>query len=150
MDEAALVEKLRKIEALFAGATTDGERVAAKEAKARILQRLQETEKLDPPVEYRFKLADPWSRRVFVALLRRYGLHPYRYPRQRRTTVMAKVTRRFVEETLWPEYEQLSKTLREHLEQLTERVVRQVLHQNAAEAAVVQEEPLALPDEEPH
>ena len=32
MDEAALLEKLARIEALFSGATTDGERVAAKGA----------------------------------------------------------------------------------------------------------------------
>jgi hypothetical protein len=36
MDEAKLLEKLRLIEALFAGATTAGEPVAAAEAKRRI------------------------------------------------------------------------------------------------------------------
>lgn len=149
VDEAALVDKLRKIEALFAGATSDGERVAAGEARARILKRLQASEREDPPLEYRFKLADPWSRRVFVALLRRYGIHPYRYPRQRRTTVMAKVSRGFVDATLWPEFEQLSMTLREHLEQLTDRVVSQVLHQNPADPDVVSEPPRRLESSDP-
>jgi hypothetical protein len=41
MDEAKLREKLSKIEALFAGAATEGERVAAGEARRRIQQRLQ-------------------------------------------------------------------------------------------------------------
>ena len=41
MDEARLLEKLRAIEALFAGATTDGERVAAAEARKRIQLRLK-------------------------------------------------------------------------------------------------------------
>jgi hypothetical protein len=36
MDEAKLIEKLRLIEAPFAGATTEGERVAAGEARSRI------------------------------------------------------------------------------------------------------------------
>jgi hypothetical protein len=80
MDEAKLREKLQKIEALFAGATTEGERGAAAEARRRVQQRLASVERLDPPIEYRFTLADGWSRKLFVALLRRYDLKPYRYP----------------------------------------------------------------------
>lgn len=71
MDEARLIEKLRLIEALFAGATTAGEKVAAERAKSRILERLKLWEKEDPPIEYQFSMADMWSRKVFVALLRR-------------------------------------------------------------------------------
>ena len=48
---ARLLEKLRAIEALFAGATTDGERVAAAEARKRIQLRLKVIEEADPPVE---------------------------------------------------------------------------------------------------
>lgn len=51
MDEAKLREKLARIEALFAGATTDGERVAAAEARRRIQLRLQAVEQNDPPIE---------------------------------------------------------------------------------------------------
>jgi len=87
VDEARLIEKLRLVEALFAGAATDGERAAAESAKQRILKRLDFWEREAPPVEYRFSLGDTWSRKVFVALLRRYGIRPYRYRRQRRTTV---------------------------------------------------------------
>lgn len=144
--EQQLLEKLRRIEALFAGATTEGERVAADEAKKRIQKKLREAATLDPPVEYRFKLADDWSRSVFIALLRRYDIRPYRRPRQRRTTVMAKVPRRFVEETLWPEFEALSKTLQEHLKAVTERVVREVLHQDSSD--VTEEEPKLLDEGE--
>ncbi len=142
MDEERLMQKLRAIEALFAGATTDGERLAAQEAKERIARRLKEVAREDPPIEYRFKLVDDWSRRVFIALLRRYDIEPYRYPRQRRTTVMARVPRRFAEETLWPEFEQLSATLRAHLQEITERVVAEVIHGDASEPTEVVE---ALP-----
>ncbi len=90
MDEAKLREKLSRIEALFAGATTEGERVAAAEAKKRIQLRLKSVEQINPPVEYRFSLTDTWSRKVFLALLRRYDLKPYRYHGQRRTTVMVR------------------------------------------------------------
>ena len=44
-DEATLLDKLRKIEALHAGATTDGERVAAAFAADRIRQRLADWRK---------------------------------------------------------------------------------------------------------
>ena len=38
------------------------------------------------------------ARHRFVALLRRYGIQPYRYRGQRRTTVMARLSRPFVNE----------------------------------------------------
>jgi hypothetical protein len=144
MDEAKLIEKLRLIEALFAGAATPGERDAAGRAKQRILDRLRAYEMADPPVEYRFKMHDMWQRKVFVALLRRYGIKPYRYNGQRYTTVMAKVTKRFGDDTLWPEFQELSQTLRTYLSEVTDRVVGQVIHRDSSEADVV-EEPQQLP-----
>ena len=39
-----------------------GERVAADHARQRILERLRSVEVEDPPVEYRFSMADLWSR----------------------------------------------------------------------------------------
>jgi len=138
MEEVKLIEKLRLIEALFAGATTEGEKVAAERARNRILERLKQWEKEDPPVEYKFTMADMWSRKVFVALLRRYGIRPYRYSGQRYTTVMARVSKRFVDETLWPEFEQFSDTLERYLSDVTDRVVSQVIHQDSSEAEVVQ------------
>ncbi len=76
MDEARLIEKLQRIEALFAGAATAGEQVAAERAKQRIVERLQGWEREDPPIEYRFAMGDMWARKLFVALLRRYGITP--------------------------------------------------------------------------
>ena len=137
MDEAKLIEKLARIEALFSGATTPGEREAAGEARERILARLRTAVREDPPVEFRFTMADTWSRRVLLALLRRYDLEPYRYPGQRYTTVMVRVPKRFVDETLWPEFSELSKTLRAYLEEVTQRVVSGVLHGDASEAREV-------------
>jgi hypothetical protein len=137
MDEAKLREKLARIEALFAGATTEGERIAAAEARRRIQLRLQSVEQVDPPVEYRFTLADAWSRKLFVALLRRYDLRPYRYRGQRYTTVMVRVPKSFVDQTLWPEFEQLDGALRTYLEEITDRVVADVLHEDRSEATEV-------------
>lgn len=145
MDEARLVEKLRAIEALFAGATTEGERVAAERARERIRARLAEIEQADPPIEYRFTLSDGWNKRLFLALCRRYGLTPFRYSGQRRTTVMLRVSRRFVDETLWPEFQELSRTLDAYLSDVTARIVGEVLQADGSEEQVVAQGQLPLP-----
>lgn len=139
MNEDKLMEKLWCIEALFAGAKSDGERDAADRARQRIQERLRAVERADPPIEFRFPMHDMWQRRVFVALLRRYGVKPYRYSGQRYTTVMAKVPRGFVNETLWPEFLEFSRTLRSYLSEVTERIVSQVLCQDSSEAEVIEE-----------
>ncbi len=138
-DEERLIEKLKRIEALFAGAATQGERAAAENAMQRIRGRLKELHKTDPPTEFKFRLADMWSRRLLVALLRRYGIRPYRYRRQKHTTVMAKVSERFVKETLWPEFRELDNTLRTYLDEITDRVIREGIYSDTSEAEVMKE-----------
>lgn len=104
MDEATLLDKLRKIEALHAGATTAGERDAARAAAERIKARLQEQRAREPEIILVYSLPDPWKRKLFLALCRRYGLTPYRKPRQRYSTVQVRAPRTFHQGTLWPEY----------------------------------------------
>ena len=139
MDESSLIDKLRRIEALYAGATTPGEKDAAERAGERIRERLTEWERTDPPVEYTFKMGDMWSRKVFVALLRRYGITPYRYKRQRRTTVMARIQPDFLHETLWPEFRELQFLLLDWLGEVTDRVIREAVCDDLSDAEVVQE-----------
>jgi hypothetical protein len=136
-DEQRLFEKLRRIEALFAGATTEGERLAADAARERIRERLQALSGTERAEEHRFSLRDTWSRRIFIALLRRYGIEPYRLPGQRYTTVMARVSSRFVDETLWPEFLQIHAVLTSYLDDVTNRVLTQMIHGDVSEAAVV-------------
>jgi hypothetical protein len=133
--EQQLRQRLRKIAALFEGATTVGERNAAAAAIDRVKRAIDTTSKVDTPVEYHFNLPDHWKRRLFSALCRRYGLEPYRYRRQRHTTVMVKVRKSFVDRTLWPEYLELSKALNEYLEEATERIIREEVYGNSQEAA---------------
>ena len=137
--EIELIEKLKKIEALFSGAATDGEREAAASALQRIHDRLKAIQKVDPPVEYRFTLSNIWSRKLFVALLRRYEIKPYRYYRQRHTTVMAKVSKTFVDETLWPEFQELDKILKSYLEDITNRVISEGIHNDSSEAEIIKQ-----------
>ncbi len=136
MDEKQLIEKLRLVEALFEGTSSEGERQAAANALERIRSRLEQLQQPDPPIEYRFRMENMWARRLFVALLRRYGISPYRYSGQRYTTVMAWVPKSFVDETLWPEFTQLNEVLSSYLEATTERVIRKGVHEDSSEAEV--------------
>jgi len=137
--ETDLIEKLKRIEALFAGAATAGERDAAENALQRMRDRLKKVQEADPPVEFKFTMADLWSRKLFVALLRRYEIKPYRYYRQRYTTVMAKVSTQFVNETLWPEFQELNEILRSYLEDITNRVISESIHTDSSEAEVIKQ-----------
>jgi hypothetical protein len=78
-----------------------------------------------------------------IALLRRYGIVPYRHYSQRRTTVMARVSKKFVDETMWPEYLAINSTLREYLDKVTQRVIAEAIHGDTGEA----EERTALSDQ---
>ena len=128
-------EKLRKIHALFEGATTLGERNAAMAAIDRLKKSLSELPKSDPLVEMQFKLPDRWQRRLFMALCRRYGMDPYRYKGQRFTSVTVKAPKSFVKETLWPEYLQLSDALNEYLNEATEKIIREELFRGSSETS---------------
>jgi hypothetical protein len=138
-DIARLTEKLTRIEALFAGATTEGERVAAAEARARIMKRLATLVAEEPPQEFRWTLPDVWSRKLLLALLRRYDLKPYRFRGQRYTTVMVRAPKKFMQETLVPEYQQLNAELRRYLDEVTESVIAGAVHGDSSDAAEVDE-----------
>ncbi len=133
-DDAALRDKLRKIEALFAGAKTDGERLAAGAAAERIRARLAEAGAREAAIEMRFALHDPWSRKLFVALARRYGLKPYRLPRMKRQSVVVRAPRSFIDTVFWPEFQELNKALATYLLEVTDRLIREEVHADTAEA----------------
>ena len=130
----ALRERLRKIEALFAGAGTPGERDAAAAAAARIRARLAAAARSAAPVEMRLSVSDPWARQLLIALCRRYGIEPSRYRRMHRQTLLVRAPARFVEELLWPEFQQLSAALTEYLKEVTARVIREEVHGDTRDA----------------
>jgi hypothetical protein len=132
--EGTLLEKLRKIEALHAGTRINGEREAAKRAAERIRARLAELQSREQETVFQYSLHDPWKRKLFVALCRRYGLNPYREPGQRRSTVLVRAPKTFQNRTLWPEYQALSSELEAHLEELTSRVISEAINEDVSEA----------------
>jgi hypothetical protein len=137
--EQLLREKLRKIEALFAGAATEGERVAAGAAAERIRDRLGKAAGKEKEIEVKFSISDVWSRQLFVALCRRYGIRPFRYRRMHRQSIIIRAPKSFVEQVLWPEFEELSAALSAYLSEITEKVIREEVHGETGEADEVDE-----------
>ena len=82
----------------------------------------------------RFTLGDGWNMRLFLALCRRYGLKSYWKHGQRWTTVMLRVVTSFADNILWPEFTQLAEALRAYLDEATERIIREEVFKDTAEA----------------
>ena len=137
--EQALREKLRKIEALFAGAATQSERVAAGAAAERIRDRLGLAAGKEKEIDMKFSISDVWSRQLFVALSRRYGIRPFRYRRMHRQSIIIRAPKSFVEQVLWPEFDELSAALTTYLSEITEKVIREEVHGETGEADEVDE-----------
>jgi hypothetical protein len=144
MTEQQLRERLRKIAALFEGAQTAGEREAAALAMERVRESLKQfpaeaprarTFYEEPLVEMQFSIPDQWQRRLFVALCRRHRMSPFRYKRQRKTTLMLRVKKTFLDNVLWPEYTELRAALHEYLDEATERIIREEIFSDAREAS---------------
>ena len=137
--EKRLREKLRKIEALYAGAATAGERAAAGAAAERIRKQFEAVSKNERAEEFKFSIPDLWSRQLFTALCRRYGIRPFRYRRMHRQSVLIRAPASFVNGVLWPEFEELSKALMLHLAEITETIIREEVHETTREAEEVEE-----------
>jgi hypothetical protein len=132
--EGTLVEKLRKLEALHAGTKVDGEREAARRAAERIRERLAALRTEESDIELHYRLPDPWTRKLFCALCRRYGLTPFRERGRRASTIQVRAPQAFHDRTLWPEFVALSGELEKHLDELTDRVIREAIHEDVTEA----------------
>ena len=118
----SLINKIRKIEALIEGAKTEGEKNAAKLAQNKVLNRLLEAERLQKK-EYALRTQDNWHRKLLLAICRKHGVRPYRYKRQKYTTVMVNVNESFLDNVLWKEYLEYS----DHLEKLIEEITDQII-----------------------
>ncbi|MCW1922385.1 hypothetical protein OKA05_07455 [Luteolibacter arcticus] len=132
MTRDEIIEKIRKVEALFMGTDSPGEMQAALGALDRLNAQLAAAPQ--PVEEWQFSMHDPWKRQLFIALIRRHGLHPYRHPRQRSSTVMVRTTRAMVDQILWPQYLELSKILHDYLDEVTRDIIGRSVHADVSEA----------------
>jgi hypothetical protein len=126
--------KIRKIEALFKGSEFTGEKAAAEAALKRMNETLVNTQQTKPEIEYTFTFNNQWSKTLFIALCRRYELRPYRYARQRRTTVKVKATEEFVEKVLWPEHHALDDVLCDYINEMTIKIITEEIHRDTTDA----------------
>jgi len=126
-------EKLEKLEALFARGATEGERVAAGAALDRLNSRLDKGAQ-EEKIEFQYSLPDVWAVKIFVALCRKHGVHPYRYPRQRRTTVMVNVQKSVFEQTVMAEFEMLHAELVAYFKDTVDHLIADAMKSDGEDA----------------
>lgn len=115
------LDKLAKIEALIARASSEGEHQAAMLAKKRIQQKVNQT-----PTEYRISTDSPWKKRLFIALCKKFGFSTYRYKGQRYTTARLKISPALMKEVLWPEFEKYAKILEEAASEILDNLISKI------------------------
>lgn len=113
-----LTDKLIKIQTLIERASSEGERHAAILAKNRIMERQKQF-----PIEYRVTLHSIRQKRMFVGLCKKCDLEIYRYPRQKHTTTMVRISPALMDECLWPEYTRYSEMLQDLIEDVLNSVL---------------------------
>jgi len=139
-DTADIAARLAKLETLFARGATEGERAAAGAAIERLRARLAEEARTarEPEIEVQYSLPDVWSLKLFLALCRKAGVRPYRYPRQRRTTVVVQVQRSVFERTVMAEFDALHRELTAAFTDIVEHLIADVMHGDADETGLDQ------------
>jgi len=137
MTRDEILEKMRKVEALFQNTIHKGEADAALDALGRLSKQL--TSLPEQELEFQISLPDPWKRQVFCALARKMGLEPFRRYRQKYSTVMVKCGGKVMNEILWPQFEQLSQLLNTYLMEATEDIIATAIHSDTSEATETRE-----------
>ena len=133
------VAALARAHNLFAGAATPGEKAAAGAAAERIRERLGKISGTEKSVELKLSIPDVWSRQLFIALCRRYGLRPFRHRRMHRQSILIKAPQSFMEQVLWPEFQELNAALIAYLSEITQKVIREEVHKETGEAEEIDE-----------
>jgi hypothetical protein len=120
--EQDLIESLCRIECKYAGLLT-ADLAQSEQARARIRARCQESRTATDVAEFRFTLPDPWSRLLFHALLKRYGLKGYRYQGQRQSSCMLLASKRLIDELLSPLFDEMCQRLNACFLELTQKTL---------------------------
>lgn len=134
-------DRLAKLEALFARGATEGERAAAGAALERIQARLDlggGKATAEPEIEMQYSLPDVWAVKLFVALCRKHEIKPYRYPRQRRTTVMVRVRKTEFEHTIAAEFQSLHRELTGYFSEMVEHLIANVMQSDGDDETLEQ------------
>lgn len=132
MTREEIIEKIRKVEALYSGTDSIGEKQAALGALVRLQSQLGAVPEKEE--EFQVSMPDPWKRQLFLALCRRHGVEPFRRYRQRYSTVMFNCAPSIAKQILWPQYLELSKLLHQYLDEATRDIISQSVHADLSEA----------------
>ena len=81
----------------------------------------------EPETELKFSLPDTWSVRLFLAICRKHGLRPFRYARQRRTTVMVRARERHFDRVVWAEFCRLHTELEHYFQDVTDHLITRAM-----------------------
>lgn len=133
-----LLDKLQKIQALIDRASSDGERQAAELAKQRLHDRLHE-DKNARPKEYRVSSHSKWEKKLFTAVCKKNGFHPYRYARQKYTTTMVRVSKSVMDDVLWPQYTKYTDLLREMVDTIALDLIDKIYADDTEETIIAGE-----------
>ena len=137
VDDEELRAKLARVEALFRGAGNPGERAAAAAAMDRLQSRLGASGGgREPEIELKFSLPDMWSVRLFIAICRKNGVRPYRYARQRQTTVMVRARERVFDRVVWLEFSMLHTELESYFEDVTDHLITRAMRSDGDDSAL--------------
>nr|WP_245243154.1 hypothetical protein [Pararhodobacter sp. SW119] len=126
---------------MFARGATAGERAAAGAALKRLQARLDPARAAlpeEPEIEVQYSLPDVWAVRLFVALCRKNGVKPYRYPRQRRTSVMVRVRQTEFEKTTGAEFRNLHKELTSYFAEMVNHLIADVMQSDGDDETLEQ------------
>jgi hypothetical protein len=136
-----IADRLAKLEALFARGATEGERAAAGAALERLQTRLdlgKNAARAEPETELQYSLPDVWALRLFIALCRKAGVRPYRYARQRRTTVMVRVRKSEFERTVMAEFNTLHRALTGAFGEIVDHLIADAMQGDGDDATLDQ------------
>ena len=73
---------------------------------------------------------------LFVAVCRKHGLRPYRYRRQRRTSVVVRAREGEFDRVVWPEYSRLQTELESFFEDVTDHLITRVMGSDGDDSAL--------------
>jgi hypothetical protein len=86
-------------------------------------ERLAEWRKHEADTEYRFSIASAAGQFLLVEVCARYGLKLYRRGRMRATTLCVEAPTGFINEVLWPAYDQMASILDNAALEASRRVI---------------------------
>ena len=141
LSEFGLIDKLQKIEALYLGAATAGEKAAAAQVMANVQNKLESYRQEEKQTEWTLTVENHFEKRLLKAIFAKHGLSGYRYPRQRYTTLKVMATKTIINTIIWPQYLEMSKVLESYLDEVTSYVIKKAMGQENSEDEIRQESP---------